>query len=482
MSSLPTPFLGGAYLARSENLACQQLINLYAETAQEGGEDVGAFFQCPGTDLFVTLGQGPIRGSWEVFGIAYVVSGNTLYSVDRYGVIVSRGTLITSSGQVSMSDNGAQVAIVDNPNMYIYTIGTGAFQRVNDPDFPGAVTIVFLDGYFLFNEPESGRFWWTAINDGSNIDALDFATAEGSPDNIVAILVDHREIWLFGQDTTEVWYNSGDADNPFQRIQGAFIEHGIVGPYACAKIDNTVFWVGSDPNGNGITWRASGYTPQRVSTHAIETALNGYSTLADCVMFSYQQEGHSFIQATFPQGDATWVFDISTGLWHQRAYMQPTTGHLGRHRASCHVFFGDTHYIGDYQNGNLYAWTLDALADNGDAIKWLRAWRALPPGKNDLKRTTQHNLQIYCQAGVGLVSGQGSDPQMILEWSDDGGHTWSNQHSRPMGKIGETGTRVIFRLLGSTEKLRDRVYRVSVTDPVKVALIGARLEVSPNWS
>ena len=482
MASLKTPFLGGAYLARSENLACQRLINMYAEQAVEGGEDVGAFFQCPGLELFTTFGGGPIRGVWEVFGVGYVVSGDTLYSVTKYGVAVSRGTLATSIGPVSIADNGSQIVIVDDPNMYVYNISTTAFQQVNDPDFPGAVTIVFLDGYFLFNEPDSGRFWWTSLYEGSDIDALDFATAEGSPDNILSILIDHREIWLFGDKTTEVWYNTGDADSPFQRIQGAFIEHGIVGPYACGKIDNTVFWVGKDINGQGITWRANGYTPQRVSTHAIETALNGYQTLADCVVFTYQQEGHAFVQMTFPQGDATWVFDISTNLWHERAYMAPTTGDLGRHRASCHMFLDQNHYVGDYQNGNLYRWDLNVYSDNGDAIKWLRAWRALPTGKNNLKRTTQHNLQIYCEAGVGLVDGQGDDPQMILEWSDDGGHTWSNQHSASMGRMGETGTRVIWRLLGSTEKLRDRVYRVSVTDPVKVAMIGALLELSPNWS
>lgn len=479
---MKSPILGGTYTARSVNLAAQRCVNLYAETAAEGGEDVGALFQCPGTSLFATAGFGAIRGSWEAMGVGYVVSGNTLYSVTAYGVATSIGTLVTSVGPVSMTDNGSQIVIADNPNMYVYNVSTEVFAQVNDPDFPGAVTVAFLDGYVIFNEPDSGRFWYTEIYDASNIDALSFATAEGSPDNILSILVDHREIWLFGQKTTEVWYNSGDADNPFQRIQGAFIEHGIVGPYACGKIDNTVFWVGSDTNGDGVTWRASGYTPQRVSSHAIETTLNGYGTLADCIVFTYQQEGHSFVQATFPQGNATWVYDIATNLWHERAYLDPVTGQLGRHRASCHMFLNQKHYIGDYQNGNIYEWKLGTYSDNGDAIKWLRAWRALPTGQNNLKRTTHHNLQIYCEAGVGLVDGQGDDPQMILEWSDDGGHTWSNQHSRTLGAMGKTGTRVIWRRLGSTEKLRDRVYRVSITDPVKVAIIGAELELSPNFS
>ena len=479
---MKTPFLGGTYTVRSTNLAAQRCVNLYPEVAEDSAEDIGAFFQCPGTDLFVACGQGPIRGSWEVFGVGYVVSGNTLYSVTRYGIATSLGTLTTYSGQVSMADNGAEVVIADDPNMYVYSIATGVFAQVVDPDFPGAVTVAFIDGYFIFNEPDSGRLWYTELYDGANVDALSFVTAEGSPDNILSILVDHREIWLFGQETTEVWYTTTESDNPFQRIQGAFLEHGIVGPYACGKIDNTVFWVGSDQNGNGIVWRANGYTPQRVSTHAIETSLNGYPTLEDCVVFTYQQEGHAFVQATFPQGNATWCFDVATGKWHERAYMDPVTGDLGRHRASCHLFLAGKHYVGDYQNGNLYEWSLSAYSDNGDAIKWLRAWRALPTGQNNLKRTTQHNLQIYCQAGVGLSTGQGSDPQMILQWSDDGGHTWSNQHSASFGAMGKTGTRAIFRRLGSTEKLRDRVYRVSITDPVKVALIGAELELSPNFS
>jgi hypothetical protein len=134
--------------------------------------------------------------------------------------------------------------------------------------------------------------------------------------------------------------------------------------------------------------------------------------------------------------------------------------------------------VGDFETGNVYAFDLEVFADNGLPQKWLRSWRALPTGQNNLKRTAQHSLQLDCETGVGLNSGQGSDPQVMLRWSDDGGHTWSNEHWAAMGAIGTYGTRVFWRRLGMTTKLRDRVYEVSGTDPIKLDIVGAELTIS----
>ena len=471
---MKTPFIGQAYTARSKNLAYNRLVNLYTEAAPEG-KDIAGFFGCPGLTPLVEVGTGPIRGAHVMAGVLYVVSGTALYSVDASYTATELGTVGTG-GPVSMDDNGTQLFIATDPDAFIYNEGAGTFAQITDPDFPGAVTVQFIDGYFLFNQPQSGRFYITAINDGSDIDALDFATAEGAPDNIVSVLVDHREAWLFGALSVEVWFNSGNADFPFERIQGAFIETGCAAPYSPAKMDNSIFWLGADARGQGIVWRANGYTPQRVSTHSIELAINGYADISDAIGFSYQQEGHQFYVLTFPTGNATWVFDAATNLWHERAWFKSTDGSLNRHRANSYAFCYGKHIVGDWEDGNLYAWDLGVYTDNGDYIKALRSWRALPQGQNNLARTFQHALQLECESGVGLDGGvQGSDPQLMLRWSDDGGHTWSNEHWRSAGLIGEYGHRVIWRRLGSTEKLRDRVYEISMTDPVKRAWTGAQL-------
>jgi hypothetical protein len=316
--------------------------------------------------------------------------------------------------------------------------------------------------------------------DGTSVDPLDFKSSEGSPDGVVGIIADHRQLWVFGTDSVEVWYNAGSADFPLERIQGAFNEIGCVSAYSIAKLDNGLFWLGTDARGQGIVYRANGYTGTRVSTHAIEYAIAQYGNISDAIAYTYQQEGHAFYVLTFPSGNATWVYDVSTQAWHERAGFD--AGQFMRHRSNCQCNFGGNIIVGDFENGNLYRFDLDVYADNGGVQKWLRSWRALPPGENNFKRTAHHTLQLNAETGVGLNTGQGSDPQVMLRWSDDGGHTWSNEHWASMGQIGEYGYRTFWRRLGMTLKLRDRVYEVSGTDPVKIAITGAELVLSPTKS
>ena len=296
-----------------------------------------------------------------------------------------------------------------------------------------------------------------------------------------------------------------EADFPLARIQGAYNEVGCVAPNSIAKLDNSITWLGQDARGRGIVYRANGYQAERISTHAVEYAIQSYTDMTDAVAYSYQQDGHEFYVLNFPLADTTWVFDAATRAWHERRGLK--NGVFTRHRSNCFVNFLGLLVVGDFENGNLYELDLDTFADNGLAQKWLRRWRALPTGQNDFKRTAQHALQLVCETGVGLsgygedepllvetgvellVSAdlplllgnpftEGADPQVMLRWSDDGGHTWSAEHWRSMGLLGRSQTRVIWRRLGMTNKLRDRVYEVSGTAPVKVAIMGAELTVS----
>jgi hypothetical protein len=549
---MKTPILGGTYVARSVNAADARMVNLFPEAIPEGGKEPGFLNRAPGLKLLANMGDGPIRGLWQFGGYGYAVSGETLYKIDSIWRVTAIGTVAGSSGPVSMSDNGTQLFVACDGPSFIYNSLTLQFKQIDDPDFPGAVTVGYLDGYFVFNEPNSQRLWITQLLDGTSIEPLDFASAEGSPDGLVSILIDHREAWLFGTNSVEVWYDSGAADFPLTPVQGAFNEVGCIAAFSVAKLDNGIFWLGADARGKGIVYRANGYTAQRISTHAVEWQIQQYGNLSDAIAYTYQQDGHSFYVLIFPSANTTWVFDVATSLWHERAAF--INGSFTRHRSNCQMSFSNEIVVGDHELGNIYAFDLDVFSDAGAAQRWLRSWRALPTGQNDLKRSAHHSLQldaetgavddsfatpvviidvsvanedllaengdflvweyydpptndvILTESGDQLVQEDGGqiviefitaiggkifieqsqatstakDPQVMLRWSDDGGHTWSNEHWRSMGLVGQWSRRVIWRRLGMTLKLRDRVYEVSGTDPIKIAIMGAELTASPT--
>ncbi len=573
---MKSPILGSSYVLRSPNAADSRMVNLYPEIVPEGGKEAAWLERAPGLRLLATFPTGPIRGLWQYNGYGYAVAGTKLYRINTDWTYAELGTVVGSSN-VNMVDNGTQLFIAAGANGYIYNdtdielqcnttngdatvttadtssiwvgqpvsgpgIPIGAtvlsitnsttfelsanatatatgvtlaftpfFSQITDADFPGAVGVGFLDGYFVFNEPNSQKFWVTASYNGLSIDALDFASAEGSPDDLVTLIVDHREVWLFGQNSVEVWYNAGLPDFPLARIQGAFNEIGCLAAYSVAKLDNGLFWLGSDARGFGIVYRSKGYSGERISTHAVEWQIQQYATLADAVAYTYQQDGHSFYVLNFPTANTTWVYDVATGVWHERAGWENNA--FTRHRGNCQMNFNNEIVIGDYVAGGIYAYDSTVYTEAGSIQKWLRSWRALPTGENNLKRTVQHSLQLDCETGVGLpgedylyVNGlyittedelrlltedddyiiaeatlePGVNPQVMLRWSDDGGHTWSNEHWKSMGRQGQYGYRTIWRRLGMTMKIRDRVYEISGTDPVKIAIMGAELILDPT--
>ena len=478
---MKTPILGSAYVTRSVNAADARMVNLFPEIIPEGGIEPAFLQRTPGLSPLVTLGvgAGEVRGLWAFGAYMYAVCADKLYKLDSSYTATELGT-IAGSGPVSMADNGIQLFIAANGPGYIYNASTDVFAPITDPDFEGAVNVSYLDGYFVFNQPNSQSIWVTQLLDGSSVDPLDFASAEGDPDNVVGLIADHRELWVFGTNTVEVWYNAGATDFPLQRIQGAFNEIGCASAYSIAKMDNGLFWLARDDRGDGMVYRASGYTGQRISTHAVEWQIQQYGDLSDAIGYTYQQDGHSFYVLVFPSANTTWVYDAATQAWHERAGWN--NGQFTRHRGNCQVFFNTQVILGDFENAKLYALRQDVYADDTHPQRWLRSWRALPTGVNNYNETAQHSLQLNCETGVGLNSGQGFDPQVMLRWSDDGGHTWSYEHWRSMGRLGNFGFRTFWRRLGMTDKLRDRVYEISGTDPVKIAIVGAELSLTATSS
>lgn len=467
------PFVGASYQERSSNLDAQACINLFPVLGESGtAKAVRALYGTPGTRPLVSADSGAVRGMHAptTSGAGIIVVGSTVYRLSAAFVLTAIGTVDLLTTPVKIDDNGIQAVIVTGPNGYVVDLAANTVTEIVDPAFYGADTVDFLNTYAIFNRPGTNQFYISGSNE-ITFDALDFASCESNYEPIVNFIVNHDELIFFKQSVTEIWRASGNPDFPFARDTNASIEHGCAARDSVAALDNTVFWLGQNAEGGGIVWRMNGYTPMRVSTDAIEFAIASYATMADAVAYAYQQEGHTFYVLTFPTGNATWVYDVATQLWHQRAYLDPATGLLGRHRSNSHMYFGGKHIVGDYQSGALRTLDLDYYMDGAsDPLPAIRAASHLATA--DYGWIIHNLLQIDMETGVGLNDGQGIDPMACLDWSDDGGKNWSNQHFASMGGIGQFANRVRWLRLG---RARDRVYRVTISDPVKRVIIGAAL-------
>jgi hypothetical protein len=478
---MKTPFLGGGYVGRSRELVYNECINLYLETVEtHEGKDVGALYNCPGYTLLTTLGTGPVRAEYLASnGVLYVLSGSTLYSVNSAWAGTALGNVGSSSGYAKMVDNGTQLLVIDGTGGWCYTFGTGAYAQVL-PGVPDVVptSLCFQDGFAVVNNINTNQWYQSNLNDFTTWSALNFSSADSTPDQIVAMFDIHREVWLFKQNATEVWVNAGLPGFAFQRLQGVAMPCGCVAPATTCRVGDTIVWLGQDEQGQGVVYESNGYSANPISTYSINIAIQGMSKISDAVAYAYQDSGHVFYVITFPTGNLTFVWDVKTRLWHRRAAF--VNGLWSRHQSNCFAFVYGTQVIGDYASGNLYALSTTVYTDNGAPRKWLRTWRALPPEKQTFDPFRFDALQIDCMTGIGVPDG--TDPQFMLRWSDDGGYTWSNEQWTDGNQPGATGARIRFTRLGSTKRSGglDRIFELSGVDPVPQALIGADLDGGPT--
>lgn len=474
----PIPFVGPSYQARSLNADAQRAVNCYVEMDNSSPRAPLALYGTPGLRKVATAPSGAgCRGAISEGGYAWLVIGGYVYRMSSsYGMTLV-GTIGTTTGQVGIASNGNQLLIVDGSLGYVVDVSAATVSTITDADFPNGVKrATYQDGYFIVTGDGTQAFYISQLLDGGLWDGLDFASAEGSPDDTVGCISDHRELWLFGANSAEVWVNTGSSEFPFERSGNTFIEHGCASAASIEKLDNTVFWLGADDRGSGIVWRANGYSPVRVSTHAVETAIAAYPTISDALAFTYQQEGHGFYVLTFPSANATWVYDAATQLWHERAYRDMSTGALSEWRASAHCMLNNVHIVGDIEDGRVYALDLNYYTDDTAPILRLRASQTQAQMQDRLFYKT---LQIDMETGVGLTLGQGSAPLMMLRYSNDGGHTWSNYKTQTVGAIGAYSARCLFNRLGAG---RNRVWEISMTDPVKFAVLGAIVDAEAGIS
>lgn len=460
--------VGSSYQQVSLPFDAQRTINLIP-IVDKGGKETKSLLGTPGLSLFTTAGTGSIRGGFaSANGRAFFVSGSDLYEVDSAGTATNHGTLLVTSGNVSMSENFTDLAICDGANLYSFTYSTDTFARVTDADLPVPGTVTTLDGYTVVNEVDTGKFFISTLDDMTSWAALDFSTAESSPDSLLRPFSAIGQLWLLGARTTEIWSNTGASLFPFELIKGAKIEKGILAPHTAVEHDGSVFWVGRDSRGSGRVFKTEGFTPTPISTEAIDKIIQDATDKENIRGFAYEKHGHSYYIITGGGLQTTIVYDTSTKLWHERAFLE-NDGTLGQHLAIDIIFAFGKHLVGDRRNGKIYELDLDVYSDDGEDIVRERIYTHI---SDEDKRIRYNRLDLGVEVGVGNQTGDYTDPLISLQLSKTGARTWSDWFTTEVGKAGELKTKVSFRRLGIAETM---TFKIRYTAQTKFAITGSYL-------
>jgi hypothetical protein len=464
-------FVGGTYQALSPVIAADTAVNLFTETREvPGSAKQRTMYGTPGLRRIVTADTTSCRGWFFQDGLALVTIGGTLYRFwPGTNTLTTLGTIVNDGGRVYYASNGQggnQVGIVGGGQLKVLSTATMVLSAAIALPFANPVMMTFIDGYGLINQRDSPIVWYSALEDFTSWDALDFFARSNTSDNIIGIGVARDRVWCFGSETTTLFYDSGDADTPFLPYPGTTFQRGLVAPALLALYQDTFYWVAKNVAGTRHVVSATDPSPKTISTPPIERFLDACTTLVTAESLVYEQDGHLFFCLTAPgspEAIQTYCYDAREQLWHARAAWNATSGVYTRWSARGAISIGGTTYVGDYQFGKLYILDLNTYDDDGDI---LRRERTTPYLSAENQYVFVHQFQLGTQPGVGLSTGQGSAPVVTLEISRDGARTWVNAGNAPLGPIGAYETRAIWRNLGRFIS-GFAVLRVTMTDPVK---------------
>ena len=419
----PIQLFGLGINSTSINITRQTRLNIYLENIMDGEKSAMVAKGTPGLTLFTDFGDTPARCIHVLGDYSYIVHRGTFSQVNNAGVRTSKGSLGSTTGRVSVADNGTQIILVDGTLGYIYNINTDVFAQITSAGFPGADTVSFTDGYFVVNKPATGQFYISKLYDGLTWNALDFATAEYNPDKLIGVTVDHGAIILHGDFTTETWVNTGALDFPFSRVQGAVIEYGLAARWSVAKFEQSIIWLAKNRLGETQIIRFAGPAPLKISTPDLESIINGYGNVSNATAFSYLHKGHPFYQINFTT--ASWLYDGLTNIWSQ-----VKSDGIDRQRSEIAANYINRTITSDYSSGIIYNIDAASYTENGAIIVSEITGKHVFSG---LEQYAISKLQVDCETGIGLETGQGNNPQMMLQVSRDGGHTFGVEQWRDMG-------------------------------------------------
>jgi hypothetical protein len=466
---MKVPLITGAYKARSLIAAAQRCVNLYAEKNPEGEEFPMTFYPTPGT---IKKGSAGDYLGWRCL---YTSTDNRLFGVVGQSVVmvlptwtfITLGVIESVQSRCYMLDNGNQIIIVDGTDAgYTVNLETLEFAKITNEAFYGSSRIDLVDGYILLNRPGTKQWYISLINE-ADFDSLDFASKSGNADNLVAVASTRRNVFLFGEQTTEIWTNTGGAAFTFSRLSGAFIEFGCASADSIAQADGSLYWLSKSKEGHCMVLRSVNYDRERISTFAIENEFQTYSRVDDAYAYVHQMSGHYWYVITFPTANKTWVFDAATGEWHERAQLD-STGKFNRERAGCFTYWNGMHLIGDHESGAIYELRLDQYSDDGQPIRRVRSF---PHMADDGNRVTYQQFQAAMEVGEGDF---GAQPEIRLRWSDTKGASWGTSISSTLGQRGGYLKDCRFLRLGQA---RSRVFELSWSANCPTALNGAYIQI-----
>jgi len=480
-------FVGASYPSQSIISDNQRLLNWFVEANESGdGKSARSMYRMPGTQRFCTLPDLPVRGGVEINGRTFRVSGATFFEIKADGTFTAIGAVANDGKRASVVASAVNVFIVSGGQGYCFTLATNAFLAIDNVNtLPNPILVQYVDSFFVVLRAD-GKFQYSAPLDGTTWPGLNVSGVSVFAEKPVSILMDHRDVFIFGQKRSVAYYDSGNIFT-FDVNPSGFIEDGIAGPFCCDRIDNGVMYLAQDERGNIQAKRLQGYTPARISNHAIETKWRSYAQVSDCVSYAWGFNGHSFWQLYFPSANpipgtnpvqyygATWVYDVATQLWCERCFLDPGIGAEWAHRSWGHTYAFGKHLVDDWNSGNVY-WMDDAFfTDDGNNIK---RQRRAPHVSTEQEWIIHEFMQVDMEVGLATLKdglGNNRGPQVMLRWSDDGGKTYGNEHWADCGQIGQYLTRVKWEQLGMA---RDRVYELNFTDAAECRIVDAYLQAT----
>lgn len=474
------PLVSAAYAGQSVIASGQECVNLYAETNVQVDPQAPApvtYYQTPGTTLFANSNiNSKVRGCYRTSReTSYFVVAQSVFYLAPDSSVIFIGFIADTPSQVYFIDNGIVVVLVDGQNGYVIDMDNNNFAQITDPNFYGADQVKLLDTFFIFNIPNTNQFYisvsnadYALLSTVGAFDPLDIAAKSGFNDPIVGIETAHRELWLIGNLTSEVWIGTGAADFYFQQVQGSYINHGSAAKYSIAQQDILVFFLQQDMQGNGLVLQGQGYDVVEISTPRIVQEFKKYPNLSDAIGFCFQVSDHAFYALVFPSADKGWLYDLTTKQWSEWNWVD-SDGVLHRPRANCCMFTFNKVLVGDWENGRILHLNIEAYTDytpetpTGPIVR-IRTFPHLVG--DDFERVTYNSFDADME--VGTIEDD-SNPVVLLSWSDNRGVSYGNPVEQTMGELGDFLTTISWNRLGQA---RDRVFKLQWSEPLKTALNG----------
>ena len=451
---------GLGLVSRSKAVTAARSQNIYFEPRPMGEKAQIVAYGTPGLELFSDAGDTPWRGMQSVGTTDYMygVHRGIHYQVDNVGTRTSRGMLNSSSGRVDMTHNGTVELMVDGADAYTYTVASTTFAEVTDGQLiSNPKTCTWLDQYFIV---ENGSQFQISTN-GVDWEAADIGIPESNHDGIVRVFADHGELVIFGDVSTEFWTNTGATDFPFAPLKSSTAEWGLAAPWSLCRFNDSLACLVKNRMGQVSVARFEGYIPRVISTPDLDEIINSYTTTGDATAYSYMLGGHPMYQLNFPSEGASWLYDGLANHWSPLKSFGIT-----RQRNEIGVNYLNKTIVSDYTNGKLYTLRGDVYTENGESIE--RELISGPIASPELERFSIDRFRIDMETGIGLATGQGSNPQVMLSVSRDGGYSFGAEMWRTAGAIGDYKRRVEWRRLGYCDQA---VFKLRMTDPVKFAAV-----------